>query len=195
MKKKFLTVLFVSLAVAAGSYAQGFHVGIKGGANLMKIDNVSFKDQFSFGYNLGGFSEIYFSKKFGIQPEVMWSQNSYKTANNLDEVIPGAISDLNVKLNYLQIPLLVNFRPSKLITFQVGPQFGILIDENKTLLQNGGNAFSKGDLSMLAGAQVNLGALKLGGRYAVGLNDIGDIGNQNDWKSRGWQLYVGLRLF
>jgi len=195
MKKKFLTVFIIGLAISTVSLAQGFHVGIKGGANLQKIDDQSFKDEFKFGYNLGAFAEINFNNKWGIQPELMWSQSVYTTASDIDEVIPDSKSDFDVKLNYLQIPLLLNFRPSKIITFQAGPQFGILLDEDKTLLQNGGDAFKKGDFSMLAGAQLNLGPLKAGARYAIGLNNINDITNENEWKTRGWQLYLGVRIF
>lgn len=195
MKKKFLAVFIIGLAISSVSVAQGFHLGIKGGANLLKIDDKSFEDEFKFGYTLGGFAEINFNKKWGIQPEVMWSQSNYTTATDLEEIIPGTKSDVDVKLNYLQIPLLLSYKPIKLITLQAGPQFGILINEDKSLLQNGGDAFKKGDFSMLAGAQLNLGPLKAGARYAIGLNDIGDIDNQDEWKTRGWQLYVGLRIF
>ena len=74
MKKKFLTVFIIGLAISSVSLAQGFHLGIKGGANLQKIDDKSFKDEFKFGYNLGAFTEINFNSKWGIQPELMWSQ-------------------------------------------------------------------------------------------------------------------------
>jgi hypothetical protein len=195
MKKKFLAVLMVVLAIGSASFAQGFHMGIKGGANLLKIDDKSFKDEFKFGYNLGAFAEINFNKKIGIQPELLWAQSTYRTATNIDEVIPDSKADVDVKLNYLQIPILLNYRPVKILSLQAGPQFGILINEDNSLLQNGKDAFKKGDFSMLAGAQLNLGPLKAGARYAIGLNDINDITNNGEWKSRGWQLYVGLRLF
>jgi hypothetical protein len=195
MKKKFLAVLMVVLAIGSASFAQGFHMGIKGGANLLKIDDKSFKDEFKFGYNLGAFAEINFNKKIGIQPELLWAQSTYRTATDIDEVIPDSKADVDVKLNYLQIPILLNYRPVKILSLQAGPQFGILINEDNTLLQNGKDAFKKGDFSMLAGAQLNLGPLKAGARYAIGLNDINDITNNGEWKSRGWQLYVGLRLF
>lgn len=195
MKQKFLTVLIIGLALSSVASAQGFHVGIKGGTNLLKIDDKSFKDEFKFGYNLGAFTEIYFNKKVGIQPELLWSQSSYRTANNIEQVIPGTKADVNVKLNYLQIPLLLSYRPIKLLSLQVGPQFGILINQDQSILQNGKDAFKKGDFSMLAGAQLNLGPLKAGARYVVGLTDINDISTQNKWKNQGAQLYVGLRLF
>lgn len=195
MKKKFLAVLVVVLAIGSASFAQGFHMGIKGGANLLKIDDKSFKDEFKFGYNLGAFAEINFNKKIGIQPELLWAQSTYRTATDIQQIIPESKSDVDVKLNYLQIPILLNYRPVKILSLQAGPQFGILINEDNTLLQNGKDAFKKGDFSMLAGAQLNLGPLKAGARYAIGLNDINDISNNSEWKSRGWQLYVGLRLF
>lgn len=195
MNKKFLAVLVVAMAITSVTFAQGFHMGIKGGANMLKIDGKSFKDEFKFGYNLGGFAELNFNKKWGIQPEVLWSQSTYRTANDIDEIIPGSKSDVDVKLNYLQIPLLLTYRPIKLLSLQAGPQFGVLINEDRTLLQNGGDAFKKGDLSMLAGAQLNLGPLKAGARYVIGLTDINDLPNQEEWKNTGFQVYVGLRIF
>lgn len=194
MKKQFLALFVAIAAFSTAASAQGFHLGIKGGANLVKIDNQAFKDGFKFGYNLGGFAEINFSKKLGIQPEVLWAQSAYKTATSFDQVVPGGVNDLDVKLNYLQIPLLLSYKPSKLLTFQAGPQYSILLNQDKSLLQNGGDAFKNGDLSMLAGAQLNILGLKAGARYAIGLSNINDITSSSDWKSRGWQVYVGFRI-
>ncbi len=47
---------------------------------------------------------------------------------------------------------------------------------------------------MLGGVQLNLGSAKVGGRYVVGLNNINDIDNRDEWKNQGFQLYVGFRL-
>ena len=195
MKKKFLAVFVLAMAITSVSLAQGFHMGIKGGSNLLKIEDKSFKDEFKFGYNLGAFAEINFNKKWGIQPEVLWSQSTYRTATDIDQIIPGSKSDVDVKLNYLQIPLLLSYRPVKFLSLQAGPQFGVLINEDRTLLQNGGDAFKKGDFSMLAGAQLNLGPIKAGARYVIGLTDINDLPNQSEWKNTGFQVYVGLRIF
>jgi hypothetical protein len=68
------------------------------------------------------------------------------------------------------------------------------MDKNKNLLQNGKEAFKSGDFSMTGGLQVNLGKLKLNGRYVVGLNNINDIDDQNKWKSQAWQLGLGFTL-
>ncbi|MBS1574950.1 MAG: PorT family protein, partial [Bacteroidetes bacterium] len=72
------------------------------------------------------------------------------------------------------------------------PQFGVLIDQSKTLLQNGGQAFKNGDFSMLAGVQIKVAMLRVTGRYSIGLKNINDIDNQDKWKNQNIQLSVGL---
>ena len=47
---------------------------------------------------------------------------------------------------------------------------------------------------MLGGAQLNLGSFRVGGRYVVGLNNINDIDDREEWKNTGWQLYLGLKI-
>ena len=86
MKRKSLALLITGLALTTASFAQksekgegSFHVGVKAGANIFKVDGKSFKEEFKFGYNLGAFAEIYFSEKWGVQPEVLWNQTNYRT--------------------------------------------------------------------------------------------------------------------
>lgn len=193
MQRKLFLAFALLASISTASMAQSFNLGLKGGANLQKIDGSTFSQEFKFGYNLGAFAEIYLGNKIGIQPELMWSQAAYKTGSNLGSLSP-VFSDMDVKLSYMQVPLLLNIRPVKLFTLQVGPQYSILINESKSVLQNGQEAFKKGDLSMLAGGQINLGGLKVGARYSVGLNNLSDVANQSSWKSSGIQLYVGLKI-
>ena len=196
MHKKKVTLLLLTITVSTLSIAQGFHIGVKGGANLFKVDGKSFDEEFQSGYTLGVFSEINFNKKWGIQPEVVWNQTNTRTSTSFNDIYPTSTQDLkDVKLNYLSIPILLTYRPAKFLSLQAGPQFGILMDQNKNLLQNGQEAFKKGDFALLAGAQLNLGGIKVGGRYQVGLANINDIDNQDKWSNQGWQLYAGFRLF
>lgn len=197
MKKKILPLLAFALVLSLGSFAQGsFHLGIRGGVNLMKVDGASFKQEFKHGYNLGGFAEINFNEKWGLQPEVVWNQSATRTSERFSDIYDGGVSELrDVTLNYLSVPLLLSYRPSKFFTFQAGPQFGILLNNDNTLLENGRDAFRSGDFSLLGGVQLNFAGIKVGGRYMVGLNNINDIDNQDEWKNQGFQLYVGFRLF
>lgn len=192
MKSKFLTLAILCLLSSASVFAQ-FKLGIKGGADIHKLDGQSFKDQFSFGYHLGGFAEIGLGKKFAIQPEVLFSQTNIDTSSKFRDVYQfDSLS--KVQLKYLSIPLLLNFKAGKFITLQAGPQFSILMDGDNTLLENGKNAFKNGDFSMLGGIQLNISKIKLYGRYAIGLSNLNDIDNQEKWKSQKIQIGVGLTL-
>jgi hypothetical protein len=193
MKKQVLLVALLTGIFTSAGFAQGFKIGVKGGAEIHKIDGKTFKDEFSYGYHLGGFAQINLNSKWGIQPEVLFSQVNIDTSSSFSEVYDfNSVS--SVKLQYLKIPLLLNFSPNKFVTLQVGPQYGILIDHTKNLVKNGKDAFSKGDFSMIGGLQLNISKLKIYGRYGVGLNNINEIDNQDKWKNQNIELGVGISI-
>ncbi|MFI5153725.1 MAG: porin family protein [Chitinophagales bacterium] len=176
-------------------HGQGFHIGAKGGVNMNKIAGRSFTDEFDYGYSLGGFVDLDFSKKWGLQPELMWSQSKTKTATNINDIYPEGITSTDVTLNYLTIPVLLTYKPIPLLSLQAGPQFGILLSQTQNFVYNVQDAFKKGDFSMLFGAQLNLGAFKAGARYFIGLNNLNDIDDADKWTNQGFQFYVGLKIF
>ncbi len=191
MRKIFLVAFMVFTGTLL--YAQkGFRLGVKAGANLNKIEGQSFDDGFNFSYHAGAFAEIDFAKRWGIQPEVIWSQTSTKPANNIDAIY--STLPTNIKLDYLMVPVLLRYSPIGLLSFVAGPQFGVLINKNENLLTNGQHAFKSGDLSMVLGAQVNLKVLRIYGRYNVGLQNINDFTDQQKWTNQQVQLGLGLKF-
>jgi len=196
MNVKYVSLVFVGFFFSLASFAQ-FHIGIKGGSNITKIDGLSFKDGFSYGYHLGGFAEIGLGNKLGIQPEVLFNQINTTVADDYRDVYDGVFnsSQSKVKLNYLSIPLMLNYKlVGKWLSLQAGPQFSILMDQEKNLLQNGKDAFSKGEFAMLGGAQLSFSVLRITGRYVIGLNNINEIDNKEKWNNQGFQISVGLAL-
>lgn len=188
-------ILFIALLVFAGTHAnaqKGFRLGVKAGANLNKIDGQSFDQGFNFSYHAGAFAEIDFAKRWGIQPEVIWSQTATKPATNLDAIYTTLPT--NVKLDYLMVPILLRYSPIGLLSFVAGPQFGVLINKNENLLSNGQQAFKSGDFSMVMGAQVNLKVLRIYGRYNIGLQNINDFTDQQKWNTQQVQLGLGLKF-
>lgn len=196
MKTKLLT-LAAAVLLSTVAMAQ-FHLGVKGGANIIKVDGKSFEDQFRYGYHIGGFMEVRAGNKLVVQPEVLFNQYSTTVDSNFSHIYQGVFNSnaqSDVKLNYLSIPILLNYKLiGSFISLQAGPQFGVLLNNNKTLLQNGGEAFKNGDFSMIGGVLVKLGSFRVNGRYVIGLNNINDIDDQDKWKSQGFQLSVGLAL-
>ncbi|MBM3412415.1 MAG: PorT family protein [Bacteroidetes bacterium] len=193
--RKMLLVLLVM--VSCPVFAQ-FHVGVKGGANVTKVEGKSFKDQFRSGYALGGFAEIKLSKKLYLQPELLINQYNTRLDTSYNNLLGNVFNGMtSVKLDYLSVPILLNYRVGSggFISLQAGPQYGVLIDKNNSLLQNTGNAFKKGDFSLLGGVQIKAGAIRLNGRYFIGLTDINDLTNDSKWLNQGFQLSLGLTFF
>ena len=90
-----------------------FHIGAKAGANITKIEGQSFKDEFKYGYHVGGFAEIKLGQKFQFQPEVLFNQYSTSIDSNYNKIYQNVFNpsyQRNVKLNYLSIPLLLNYK-------------------------------------------------------------------------------------
>lgn len=195
MKTK-LSLLIAFVIFAQAAMAQ-FNLGIKAGANLTKIEGKTFKEEFSYGYHVGGFAEIGLGGKLSIQPEVLFNQYQTRVDSNFSNVYKNALNfsdNKDIKLNYLSIPILANYKLGNSLSLQAGPQFGILLNQEKDLLENGKEAFDNGEFSLLGGAQLNISKFRLTGRYMIGLNNINDIEDQNKWKNQGWQFSVGVGL-
>jgi hypothetical protein len=195
--KKICLLLFAAIIFSASrSQAQGFHLGIKAGTNISQLTGRSFDEGFQWNFMAGAFAELNFTDKWGIDPEVLFSQTTTQTASNFDDVYEQGINSRGVKLNYLSIPILLTYKlPLPILSLQLGPQFGILMNTSENITTNGTNAFKSGDFSMVIGAQVNLGAFKAGARYVYGFTNIDAVTNVDEWKNRTIQLYVGLRIF
>jgi len=192
MKVKLLIISALTLCTNL-TFAQGFKIGVKVGASVNKITGQSFNNQFSFGYHIGGFATIKISEKIGIQPEVLINQTNVDTSSKFSDIY--AFNKVNgVKLNQLSIPLLLNYSPNKFVSFQVGPQYSILMNKDKTFNANGKDAFKTGDFSMLGGLQLNITKIRVYARYAVGLSNLNDIDNKEKWKSQSVQLGAGFTL-
>ena len=194
--KRVLLSLTLFIAFAAASSAQGVRLGAKVGSNLNKIEGQSFNNGFDLSYHAGGFAEIDFNKKWGIQPEVLFNQTTGRRSsfNTLYASVANPNGSEKFKLNYLSIPLLLRYNVGSLLSLNAGPQFSILLSDDKTLLQSGKSAFKNGDFSMVGGAQLNFAFLRVYGRYNIGLQNINDIDNKDKWTNQQIQLGIGLKL-
>lgn len=194
MKKYFFSALALILVASAVS-AQGFTFGIKLGANLNKVSGQSFKEGYDLGYHVGAFSEIGLSKKFGIQPEVLFNQINTKRVSGFNEIYgQNNLNPKDIDLKYLSIPLLLRYNVNSFMSLNLGPQFGVLLDDSENLFDNGKKAFKDGDFSAVAGLTLNVSSLRIYGRYNIGLANINDIDNKDKWKNQQVQLGLGLKF-
>ena len=176
-----------------------FRWGIKGGLNLNKIEGESFKNEFNYNYFLGGFMQINITRKFGIQPELNFVQTSAEQSDDItviyDDLFLGG-NQKKAKLDYLKLAGLLNIDlgPSQRVKIQLGPQWGMLLNEAVDSLKSPQDVFKKSEFSVLGGIMLQLPLIHIGTRYEIGLTDINGIDNQDQWKSQAWQFFVGITL-
>jgi hypothetical protein len=197
--KKLLIACAAILCMASSAMAQpGIHLGVRAGANMTKIDGEQYDEAFRFNYFVGPFLRLDLTKGFGIQPEVLFAQSTSRTGSRFSDIYDEFGDEYNnheIKLNYLSIPVLANIHLTRALILQLGPQYSILLNDHESLVQNGKDAFKKGDLSGVGGLSLNLPlGLSVSGRYVIGLSNIQDLPDDEKWSSQAIQLGVGFRF-
>ncbi|MES2649112.1 MAG: porin family protein [Bacteroidota bacterium] len=187
--------LFLLAAFVNNARAQFIKIGPKVGANLQKIESKSFKEGYQLGYYAGIFAELKLGEKWEIQPEVLFNETKFDQSSDFRDIYRNILSvdsASKIKLSQLSIPITLNYKIANVLALQVGPQFSINMDKNKTLLKNAGDAFTAGDFAMVGGVKFMLSKFRITGRYVLGLSNINDIDNKDQWKSQSVQLGVGF---
>jgi hypothetical protein len=193
--KKYIVLLSILSASICGLKAQ-VNFGLKVGANANKISGTGFSNGFNFNYLAGAALSIKMGDKIALVPELLFTQSTTTTANNFSQIYSGsgASSQSNLrtnKLNTLAIPVVVR-KGTGTIKWELGFQYSKLINNAQNLIQNSQNVFKSGDFSAIGGLYVKLPfKLYINGRYLIGLNNINDVSNSNNWRSQGMQLSIG----
>ncbi|WP_203295869.1 porin family protein [Luteirhabdus pelagi] len=180
MKNLIIGVFCALFSITA--IGQGLDFGVKAGVNFATITDATGLDNrtgFVGGIFIGG----KFNDNIGIQADLLYSQQ-------------GAEFELGeFNLDYVNVPIVLKYYLGDVFNIQVGPQFGILVnDEAQTVVGEVINdlATNEFDLSGVVGlgADLPLG-LRVEGRYNFGLTDIPDEPEFNKGKNSVITLSVG----
>lgn len=117
--KKIFCFLMVVFFAASFVVAQETHWGVKAGVNISSVAIDGGDDYASkAGFHVGGLAHIHLNKNWALQPEAVFSTQGGKDDDN---------DDIKLKLNYINIPLLVQYMTADGFRLQTGPQLGILL--------------------------------------------------------------------
>ncbi|AFD08415.1 porin family protein [Solitalea canadensis] len=191
-----ITVAFISLSASA----QKLDFGIKGGVNFASANDIKFTGDLSdsykqtadgvTGYHLGVWAEVGIPT-ISFQPELLYSRKGFKTTNETGQ-------EAEVKMNYLDIPLLAKFKPLPLLHFVAGPQVSIKLADkisgpsDFTSALNA-DSFKSGDWGAVIGAGVSISNIQLDARYVWGLSKVENDGLE--FKNRMFQISLAYKLF
>jgi Outer membrane protein beta-barrel domain len=193
----FFAITHVSAQKMEQDKERFFRFGVIGGMNLNSVDGRSFKSEYNFNYQLGGFILINPLTKIGFQPEVHFAQQSATYSKDLTEIYDDLSfggDQAKAKLNTLKFTGLVNFDigPSQRVKLQLGPQYAIVMNESTGVQEAAKDIFKKGDFSAVGGIWLQLPVVFIGARYAHGFSNLNDIDNRDTWKSRSFQVIAGV---
>ena len=195
MKKRMLAALCVFCFAVSSLSAQGFHYGLKADLNMFKLDGEGINPNYTLGGRIGVFATYDVTKKWGIQPELLFSQVGPKRADDFSARYIHDSNDganKNIKLSYITLPVLLRYNINKMITINAGPEYSYLFYENDNLLTYNRSAFKRSNLGAAAGATLTFDVLHVYARYVLGLSNINDIDDRYQWKTQ--QLQVGLGI-
>jgi hypothetical protein len=188
MMKKYIFLVALTLIFWNNLEAQMVNVGIKAGTNHAKIigtdayelvseSSVSISGIFSF--HAGLFAVVKINNKFAIQPEVLYSEQGFKYPKSYTSNNVLITKNLEVKLDYINFPIMVKYYPFEQFFLDFGPQFGFLLNAEQESLS--GNTIVKTDVKhdyedTDTGFNFGLGyegdKFTIYSRYTLGLQDL-----------------------
>jgi hypothetical protein len=171
MKK--LIVFGFALLCVNFSFAQKTPAfGLKGGLNISKlhpdqsIPNTTIGT--TLGLHLGVLAHTHLSHNIGFQPELLYSGEGMEQTTN------GSTFDW--KLNYLRIPLMLQYMFDNGFRLEAGLVPGLLLNakiQDNTGFTSATKSFSSGDLAVGFGLNyLTYSGFGIGGRYNLGVSNI-----------------------
>lgn len=112
-------------------------LGVKAGLNIASLtfDESELNSSGKTGFTAGVMVEIPMAKNFSLQPELLYSQQGTKVSFS-DPDVTNSNYKSTIKLNYLNIPVMLKYYVLKGLSVQAGPQIGILLKANNKYQDN-----------------------------------------------------------
>ena len=184
MKK--ISLFLCTLLVTATIFAQNASIGLKAGLNVSNLSNNSGYEMGSkVGFHGGLLAHVHLAPSLALQPEVLYSNQGAKyTVNGVEH---------NLNLNYINIPLQLQYMFANGFRLQTGPQVGFLASVKDKVADNETGFFTSQDFktvdfSWSAGlSYLSPSGLGVDGRYNFGITNINNAGT-NVLKNNVFQI-------
>jgi hypothetical protein len=168
-------IILAAVAVMAFGIANAQEVkfGAKAALNVATLTGDVNDASSLIGFQVGGFAEIKISDKFAVQPELMYSAQG------------ASFDGGDVKLNYLNIPVMAKFYVADAFSLEAGPQIGFLLSAKSDGVDIK-DSLSSTDFGLNLGAGYDFTEnLSAGLRYNFGLSNISDYEDDNSSVKNG----------
>lgn len=144
-------------------FAQDPKYGLKAGVNLATV--TGFGGNLKAGFNAGVLAHIHATPAFSLQPEVMYSNQGTKNSDNE-----------KLLLNYINVPLLLQYNFDNGFRLQGGPQVGFLIEAKRKIANveyDQASAYKTVDVSIPLGfSYLDYSGFGVDVRYNIGVTNV-----------------------
>lgn len=205
-----MTLLF-AMAVSTTSFAQDdvtvstdtredLKFGVKAGINLSNVydeEGNDFVAENKVGFAGGAFVSIPLGKFVGIQPEIMYSQKGFKATGNF----LGADYEFKRTTTYLDLPVLLQIKPTENISILAGPQFSYLLNTKNEFNDSSvgqeeeinDDNYKKGIIGLVVGLDFNLDNFIISARGGWDLSKTDNEGDSSEiqYKNQVLQFTLG----
>lgn len=179
------------------------HGGLKAGFNfssMIREEEPNFDVDTKLGYVAGAFVAIPIGKFLGFQPEVLISEKGF----NSNGTSIGGNYTFSRTTTYLDVPLLLQIKPSQHFTLLVGPQYSYILSKKDEVQSSDvvitdqvtydNDDITKNLLGVVVGADIYIGHLLIFGRYNLDLRSNNGDGTQSvpEYKNQVFQIGAGL---
>lgn len=178
--KKLTLLLGATLLTCTTIFAQlSPRLFIKAGVNLadLKIEGVNNDvTDMKVGFHGGLGAHFHLAPEWALQPEVMYSQEGTEVAG------------IKTKLDYVNIPLMLQYMFNNGFRLEAGPQFGFLVNAEDERGGDLDNVYKTPNVGLGVGLNyLSYSGLGVGARYNLGLSHIGE-GDARDINTRTLQF-------
>lgn len=180
--------------------------GLKAGVNYSNVYDTQgeeFQADPKMGIAAGAFIAIPIGKYLGIQPEVLYSQKGFKATGR----ILGGNYEFTRTTSFIDVPLLVSFKPSEFLTLLAGPQYSYLIKQSDVFANSSTSILQeqefendnirKNILCLTGGADLTLKHIVLGARVGWDIQNNNGDGTSSTprYKNVWYQATIGYRFY
>ena len=173
---KIISVAFLLSITTLNVDAQIIKGAVIFGTNISQVDGDEAYGFNKLGFNVGASAIIPFKDKWAVSIENIFSQKgAYQKPQRIDSIS----GEYSLKLNYLEVPVLVHYTDRNIITAGAGFSWGRLVGANewehgiKTETSLNSETYSQSDINILADLRFRIWKkLKFNIRYSYSIAKI-----------------------
>lgn len=188
-------LFFVCLSSSIAAQAQ-LEYGIKGGLNIADIVMTNYINpdiesdlMLKLGPHAGFFVRGAVNERVGLAGELLYSSK-------------GVNANGRINLNYIAMPLLLEYKLSDKVFAEVGPELAYMFSATSEFGNAASTYNNKFDLGLDGGIRLAVRKIDLGMRYCVGMFSVREpvefntsSGNEKiKYQNRVLQVYLGFKL-